>query len=51
MVRLRKPLAYYQDRYGNALWGFNKLFLLMDKQHNRGHDGVGIGSAKLEIKR
>ena len=47
VVRLRKPLAYYQDRYGSALWGFSKLFLLMEKQHNRGHDGVGIGSAKL----
>jgi amidophosphoribosyltransferase len=49
VVRLRKPLAYYQDRYGSALWGFNKLFLLMEKQHNRGHDGVGIGCAKLDM--
>jgi len=49
VVRLRKPLAYYQDRYGSALWGFNKLFLLMEKQHNRGHDGVGIGCAKLNM--
>ena len=47
VVRLRKPLAYFHDRYGTALWGFNKLFLLMEKQHNRGHDGVGIGCAKL----
>ena len=49
VVRLRKPLAYFQDRYGSALWGFNKLFLLMEKQHNRGHDGVGIGCAKLNM--
>ena len=49
VVRLRKPLAYYQDRYGSALWGFNKLFLLMEKQHNRGHDGVGVGCAKLDM--
>jgi amidophosphoribosyltransferase len=49
VVRLRKPLAYYQDRYGSALWGFNKLFLLMEKQHNRGHDGIGIGCAKLQM--
>ena len=49
VVRLRKPLAYYEDRYGSALWGFNKLFLLMEKQHNRGHDGVGIGCAKLDM--
>jgi len=47
IVRLKKPLAYYQDKYGSALWGFNKLFLLMEKQHNRGQDGVGIGCAKI----
>ncbi|MFM2241356.1 MAG: hypothetical protein RLZ97_211, partial [Verrucomicrobiota bacterium] len=46
-VRLRKPLAYYHDRYGTALWGFQKLFLLMEKQHNRGQDGIGIGCTKL----
>ncbi|MEM1085058.1 MAG: amidophosphoribosyltransferase [Verrucomicrobiota bacterium] len=48
-VRLRKPLEYYRDRYGSALWGFNKLFLLMEKQHNRGQDGVGIGCNKLNV--
>jgi amidophosphoribosyltransferase len=48
-VRLRKPLAYYLDRYGTSLWGFNKLFLLMEKQHNRGHDGTGIGCVKLDM--
>ena len=47
VVRLKKPLAYFQDKYGSALWGFNKLFLLMEKQHNRGQDGVGIGCAKI----
>ena len=47
VVRLKKPLAYYQDKYNTALWGFNKLFLLMEKQHNRGQDGVGIGCAKI----
>ncbi len=47
VVRLKKPLAYYQDKYGSALWGFHKLFLLMEKQHNRGQDGVGIGCAKI----
>jgi len=47
VVRLRKPLQYYQDKYGSSLWGFNKLMLLMEKQHNRGHDGVGIGCVKL----
>jgi amidophosphoribosyltransferase len=48
-VRLRKPLAYYHDRYGSTLWGLNKLFLLMEKQHNRGQDGTGIGCVKLDM--
>ncbi|MGB6221971.1 amidophosphoribosyltransferase [Haloferula sp.] len=48
-VRLRKPLEYFHDRYGSALWGFNKLFLLMEKQHNRGQDGIGIGCNKLNV--
>jgi amidophosphoribosyltransferase len=48
-VRLRKPLAYYYDRYGTCLWGVNKLFLLMEKQHNRGQDGTGIGCVKLNM--
>lgn len=48
-VRLRKPLEYYYDRYGTTLWGFNKLFLLMEKQHNRGQDGIGIGCTKLNV--
>ena len=47
VIRLRKPLEYYKDKYDNPLWGFNKLFLLMEKQHNRGHDGAGIGCCKL----
>ena len=48
-LRLRKPLAYYYDRYGTCLWGLNKLFLLMEKQHNRGQDGTGIGCVKLNM--
>ena len=48
-VRLRKPLAYYYDRYGTNLWGLNKLFLLMEKQRNRGQDGTGIGCVKLDM--
>ena len=48
-VRLRKPLAYYYDRYGTCLWPLNKLFLLMEKQHNRGQDGTGIGCVKLDM--
>jgi amidophosphoribosyltransferase len=49
VVRLRKPLSYYQEKYGTPLWGFYKLFLLMEKQQNRGQDGAGIGSVKLNM--
>jgi amidophosphoribosyltransferase len=48
-VRLRKPLDYYLAKYGTPLYGFHKLFLLMEKQHNRGHDGIGIGCTKLGV--
>ena len=48
LIRLRKPLAYYQEKYGTPLYGFNQLFLLMEKQHNRGQDGAGIGCVKLD---
>ena len=48
-VRLLKPLAYYQEKYGTPLYGFNQLFLLMEKQHNRGQDGAGIGCIKLDV--
>lgn len=49
LVRLRKDLQYYQDKYNSALWGFNQLFLLMEKQHNRGQDGAGMGCVKLDM--
>ncbi len=49
LIRLKKPLSYYAEKYGSPLWGFNRLFLLMEKQHNRGHDGAGIGSMKLNM--
>ncbi|WP_269525339.1 class II glutamine amidotransferase [Coraliomargarita parva] len=49
MIRLLKPLGYYQEKYGTALYGFNQLFLLMEKQHNRGQDGAGIGCVKLNV--
>ncbi|MGE4549781.1 MAG: amidophosphoribosyltransferase, partial [Opitutales bacterium] len=47
LIRLRKPLTHFVEKYGSPLWGFNQLFLLMEKQHNRGQDGAGIGSMKL----
>ncbi len=47
MIRLLKPLSYFQEKYDTPLYGFNQLFLLMEKQHNRGQDGAGIGCVKL----
>ncbi|MEN8713390.1 MAG: amidophosphoribosyltransferase [Verrucomicrobiales bacterium] len=49
MVRLKKDLAYYKDKYDTCMWGFQRLYLLMEKQHNRGQDGVGIGCCKLDM--
>lgn len=49
LVRLLKPLTYYIKKYGTPLYGFNKLFMLMEKQHNRGQDGTGIGCVKLDV--
>ena len=49
MIRLLKPLSYYQEKYDTPLYGFNQLFLLMEKQHNRGQDGAGIGCVKLRV--
>ncbi len=49
VIRLRKPLEYYAEKYGTPLWGFYRLFLLMEKQHNRGQDGAGVGSVKLSM--
>jgi amidophosphoribosyltransferase len=49
LVRLKKPLAYYQEKYGSPLWGFNQLFLLMEKQHNRGQDGAGVACVKFDV--
>ncbi len=47
-IRLRKPLAHYQERYGSPLYGLTKLYLLMEKQHNRGQDGAGVATIKLD---
>jgi len=49
MIRLRKPLQYYIDKYGSPLYGVNKLYLLMEKQHNRGQDGVGVANIKIDV--
>lgn len=49
-IRLLKPLSFYQEKYGTSLYGLNKLYLLMEKQHNRGQDGAGIATIKLDMK-
>ena len=49
MLRLLKPLDYYQKKYGTSFYGLNKMYLLMEKQHNRGQDGAGIANVKLDV--
>ncbi|WP_452227275.1 amidophosphoribosyltransferase [Lacinutrix cladophorae] len=49
-IRLLKPLEYYKKKYGTAFYGVNKMYLLMEKQHNRGQDGAGFASIKLDTK-
>ncbi|MHC8949845.1 amidophosphoribosyltransferase [Sphingobacterium hungaricum] len=50
LIRLLKPLSYYQEKYGTPYYGINKLYLLMEKQHNRGQDGAGIATIKFDVK-
>ena len=50
LVRLLKPLSYYQKKYGSWKWGLGKLYLMMEKEHNRGQEGAGIASVKLNTK-
>ena len=49
LVRLLKPLEYYKEKYGTAFYGVNKMYLMMEKQHNRGQDGAGLASIKLDV--
>ena len=49
MIRLRKPLAYYIEKYGPT-YAMNKMYILMEKQHNRGQDGAGIANIKIDIE-
>jgi len=49
LIRLLKPLDYYKDKYGTAFYGINKMYLMMEKQHNRGQDGAGFASIKLNV--
>ena len=49
-IRLLKPLDYYKKKYGTAFYGINKMYLIMEKQHNRGQDGAGFASVKLDVE-
>jgi amidophosphoribosyltransferase len=49
LLRLRKPLSYYIEKYGSPLYAVNKMYILMEKQHNRGQDGAGIANIKLDV--
>ena len=49
-IRLLKPLEFYKKKYGTAFYGINKMYLIMEKQHNRGQDGAGFASIKLDMK-
>ncbi len=50
LIRLKKPLEFYKEKYGTAFYGVNKMYLMMEKQHNRGQDGAGFASIKLDME-
>jgi len=50
LLQLKKPLSFYKEKYGSALYGIDKMYLLMEKQHNRGQDGAGFASIKYDMK-
>jgi amidophosphoribosyltransferase len=50
LLRLKKPLEFYKEKYGSAFYGIHKMYLLMEKQHNRGQDGAGFASIKLDVE-
>ena len=49
LIRLLKPLSYYKEKYGSSFYGVNKMYLLMEKQHNRGQDGAGLAGIKMDV--
>lgn len=50
LLRLKKPLEFYKEKYGSAFYGVQKMYLLMEKQHNRGQDGAGFASIKFDVE-
>ena len=49
LVRLKKPLSFYKEKYGSSFYGINKMYLMMEKQHNRGQDGACLAGIKLDV--
>src|SRR6476660_2805598 len=50
LLRLKKPLEFYKEKYGTAFYGIQKMYLMMEKQHNRGQDGAGFASIKMDVE-
>ena len=50
MIRLLKPISYYKEKYGTELYGLDRLYLIMEKEHNRGQEAAGIGCVKLNVE-
>ena len=50
LLRLKKPLEFYKEKYGTAFYGIQKMYLLLEKQHNRGQDGAGLASIKFDME-
>ena len=50
LIHLKKHLAHYKEKYGTSMYAINKMYLMMEKQHNRGQDGAGLGCVKLNVK-
>ena len=50
LLRLKQPLHYYTEKYGTSFYGLNKMYLLMEKEHNRGQDGAGLANIKLDVE-
>ena len=50
LIRLRRPLSYYREKYGTCAWGLDRLYLMMEKQHNRGQEGAGVACVKLDTE-
>lgn len=50
MIRLLKPLSYYKEKYGTEFYGLNKMYLLMEKEHNRGQEGAGVGCVRMDVQ-